>query len=303
MVLGSMVLLILGLWWNLADQWNDTRDVALSMARGALSRDVLYWRWNAHHQGVFTPLTPDNQPDPYMLNLPVRHVASDGSRSLVLVNPSQMNRRVQGKADPSLGLISRASSLSPLRPGNLPDDWERAALERIHLAQKAGGPEEVYEVVETGNHRELRLMRALKIEQSCLACHAAQGYHLGQVRGGLSVAVPLEPLLFMNQQQTKRTVVSHVALWLVGSLVMVLGAMALNRRINERDDAWAKLHTLTGLLPMCSSCKRIRDEEGRWHALESYIEKRSDAEVTHGLCPGCAHRLYPEHFKDGGDSA
>jgi PAS domain S-box-containing protein len=56
--------------------------------------------------------------------------------------------------------------------------------------------------------------------------------------------------------------------------------------------------TLSGWLPICASCKRIRDAGGRWNVLESYIENHSHAHFTHGVCPECAHELYPEVFLD-----
>ena len=52
---------------------------------------------------------------------------------------------------------------------------------------------------------------------------------------------------------------------------------------------------LTGYLPICAACKMIRDDSGSWRQLESYIRQYSEAEFTHGICPECAHRLYPEH--------
>jgi len=72
------------------------------------------------------------------------------------------------------------------------------------------------------------------------------------------------------------------------------------RRLNaELQDTLAKIKTLSGLLPICSSCKNIRDDEGYWHQLEAYIRDHSEAEFSHGLCPECAKQLYPEIF--GGD--
>ena len=52
-----------------------------------------------------------------------------------------------------------------------------------------------------------------------------------------------------------------------------------------------------GILPICASCKKIRDDKGYWKQLESYISEHSEAEFSHGLCPDCAKRLYPEYFK------
>lgn len=56
----------------------------------------------------------------------------------------------------------------------------------------------------------------------------------------------------------------------------------------------AQVDTLQGLLPICANCKKIRDAEGCWHPLERYVEDHSQAEFTHGVCPHCARRLYPE---------
>jgi len=53
-----------------------------------------------------------------------------------------------------------------------------------------------------------------------------------------------------------------------------------------------EIQMLHGLLPICASCKKIRDEEGKWQHIEAYISKRSDAEFTHGICPECSHQLY-----------
>ena len=71
------------------------------------------------------------------------------------------------------------------------------------------------------------------------------------------------------------------------------------RRLNaELQDAPAKVKTLSGLLPICSSCKKIRDDEGYWNQLEAYIQEHSDVLFSHGFCPECAKKLYPEIFGD-----
>jgi len=66
------------------------------------------------------------------------------------------------------------------------------------------------------------------------------------------------------------------------------------RLIEELQAALAKVKQLSGLLPICASCKRIRDTAGAWQVLESYIHQHSEAVFTHGLCPECIQRLYPE---------
>ena len=70
------------------------------------------------------------------------------------------------------------------------------------------------------------------------------------------------------------------------------------RLIGELRDALGKVNSLTGLLPICSSCKKIREHGGRWTMLESFIESHSQAHFTHSFCPDCARSLYPEVFLD-----
>ena len=71
------------------------------------------------------------------------------------------------------------------------------------------------------------------------------------------------------------------------------------RRLNaELQDALAEIKALRGILPICSSCKKIRDDEGYWNQLEVYIQEHSEAVFSHGLCPECAKKLYPEIFGD-----
>lgn len=64
--------------------------------------------------------------------------------------------------------------------------------------------------------------------------------------------------------------------------------------IIELKDALRKVKTLSGLLPICASCKKIRDDQGYWNQIESYIQIRSDAEFSHSICPDCAKKLYPD---------
>lgn len=65
--------------------------------------------------------------------------------------------------------------------------------------------------------------------------------------------------------------------------------------INELRETLAKVKTLSGLLPICASCKKIRDDKGYWTRIEAYVSRHSNAEFSHGLCPDCADKLYKEY--------
>jgi PAS domain S-box-containing protein len=89
----------------------------------------------------------------------------------------------------------------------------------------------------------------------------------------------------------------------------IIGVSAIERNISARKqeeadrlkliyeltEALGKIKTLNGLLPICSSCKQIRDDKGYWQKVESYISEHTDVEFTHGICPDCLRKLYPEY--------
>ena len=67
------------------------------------------------------------------------------------------------------------------------------------------------------------------------------------------------------------------------------------RLIRKLQDALANIKTLSGLLPICFSCKQIRDDKGYWNQIDTYIRDHTDAEFTHGICPACMIKLYPDY--------
>ena len=84
--------------------------------------------------------------------------------------------------------------------------------------------------------------------------------------------------------------------------VGVLAAFGRKQRVEIRE-AHAALETaltqaLSGYIPICSGCKSVRDEEERWVAIESYLGRRTEASLSHGICPRCMVDLYPEYVDD-----
>ncbi len=69
-------------------------------------------------------------------------------------------------------------------------------------------------------------------------------------------------------------------------------------KVKELQEALAQIRTLSGIVPICSSCKRIRDDAGYWRQVEAYVSAHSDARFTHGICPECMAKLYPEYLTD-----
>ena len=82
----------------------------------------------------------------------------------------------------------------------------------------------------------------------------------------------------------------------VGARVVKLQE-ALANRVRELEEAMSRIKQLHGLLPICASCKKIRDDKGYWNQIELYIRDHSEAEFSHGICPGCVKELYPDIYE------
>jgi hypothetical protein len=158
-------------------------------ARTHFEKDVLYRLWNASAGGVYLPVSDKTPPNPYLSHLPERDLTTPSGRVLTLINPAYMTRQVHELAREKFQVRGHITSLNPIRPENFPDAWETAALQAF-----GKGTTEVSSVEKLDGQPFLRLMRPLVTEKSCLACHGKQGYKLGDIRGGISIAVPIGPL-------------------------------------------------------------------------------------------------------------
>jgi hypothetical protein len=68
--------------------------------------------------------------------------------------------------------------------------------------------------------------------------------------------------------------------------------------IDNLKTSLAKVRKLSGLFPICASCKKIRDDKGYWNQIEAYIRDHSEAEFSHCICPECTRKLYPEYYRE-----
>jgi hypothetical protein len=117
-------------------------------------------------------------------------------------------------------------------------------------------------------------------------------------RSLLSILGPAQESLFVP---TPASVIGFLESFLmpicvaIGLLSMLARKTQVEREktIGDLEAALAQVKTLSGLLPICMSCKKIRDEKGRWHEVEHYVRDHSEADFSHGICPECSARLYP----------
>jgi two-component system, NtrC family, sensor kinase len=109
--------------------------VAIEGARNMFRMVMLTRNWNASHGGVYVPVTPATQPNPY-LEHPRRDVTTTDGVAMTMVNPAYMTRLIAGMAASEGGVVFRLTSLPPIRPANMADDWERRSLEAFEQGEK-----------------------------------------------------------------------------------------------------------------------------------------------------------------------
>lgn len=83
---------------------------------------------------------------------------------------------------------------------------------------------------------------------------------------------------------------------------LVASKTNLEENLKRLEEATRNIKILSGLIPICASCKKIRDDDGYWHQIEQYINEHSDAVFSHGLCPACAKKMYPDLKLDEKDN-
>ncbi len=236
-------------------------EVARTYARAAHEKDVVYRRWNALIGGVYVPVSEKIKPNPY-LKVPEREVTTPSGRVLTLVNPAYMTRQVHEIAAEQGGARAKITSLRPMNPVNTPDAWERAALEAFE-----NGKLEVSSIELIDDQPYVRLIRPLFVEKDCLKCHGDQGYRLGQVRGGISVSVPISGLLGEHLAETATVLFGFGVLWLLGSLGIACADRSLLRRIAEREQGMERLQRseerFRRLFEQSNDAILVADGEGR----------------------------------------
>ncbi len=229
------VIVAASLIWNFGRQKQATLEVARAEARVAHEKDVIYRRWNAGHGGVYVPQSDRTPPNKY-LGVPNREITGPDGTTFTLVNPAYMTRQVHEMTEGHLGVRGHITSLNPIRPENAPDPWEAEALRSFERGEK-----EISSLQPLDGEEYMRLMRPLVTEAGCLECHRAQGYEVGDIRGGMSVSVPMAPLRVIAQGQMFASAAGHGLLWVLGGGGVILGARRIEQRVSERNRAEGEL--------------------------------------------------------------
>ena len=219
--------------------------IELRETAAALVQQIILARiWNAGHGGVYAEVGERTRPNPY-LDDPERDIVSLAGKQYTKINPAYMTRQIAELSEERRGYRFRIISLKPLNPLNRPDPWEAGALRAFDL----GGGEQTT-IAGRGEERSFRLIAPLMTEQACLRCHARQGYRVGDVRGGISVTVPMRESDRAHAARSRAYLLATVGLWMVIVTFIVLASWFLSRKVTraiEREIELGKLKAIVEL--------------------------------------------------------
>ncbi len=173
--------------------------------------------WNAKHGGVYVPITETTQPNPY-LQVPNREIYIDSlGIALTKVNPAFMTRQIAELAKTNSKIQYHITSLMPIRPENKALEWERKSLESFE-----NQTDYTLELYQNDTIKEYRYMAPLFVKKGCMKCHEKQGYNVGDIRGGISIRTPAEPLLEAEYLQKRNINLFHFFSMIIGILSLFL---------------------------------------------------------------------------------
>jgi len=216
--------------WNIYFIKENNQKLILNKSESFFKQILTTRLWNSNHNGVYVLVTPENQPNEYLIDSLRDIVAKDGMQ-LTKINPAYMTRQISETNEKDCDVQFHITSLNPIRPANKADEWETQALKSFKK-----GTKETLELANNNISQQYRYMAPLVTQQSCLKCHAVQGYKVGDIRGGISISFPANLYLTLIKKSIASMILIHLIFFCIG----VIGAILFYKRLSS---AYLKIET------------------------------------------------------------
>ncbi|MGE4317539.1 MAG: histidine kinase dimerization/phosphoacceptor domain -containing protein [Deferribacterales bacterium] len=218
------------LWWTVHTVERHIKTTALAQSRIALAKDRMYRVWISHLGGFYTP-SDKVAPNPHLSHVPDRDITDSKGRKFTLVNPAYMTRLVYEFSKDSNIVQTHLVSNRLLNPINAPENWEINALNKILEGEK-----EVYSFSRSDGRNLFRYMVPFITEQSCLKCHARQGYKPGDIRGGISIVTDIDDIISGERNVQMTAVAGYSVLWVLVILLIRIAYTGISRMLTRIEN-------------------------------------------------------------------
>jgi diguanylate cyclase (GGDEF)-like protein len=253
---------ILGVFFGFNSRANFLIKEQLLKQAKAYSKEVTLLRgWIADHGGVYVKKRPGINENPYLKGIKgvKTKIVDEDQEIYILKNPAMATREISEMALEERIFSFHITSLKPINPKNSPDAFETEALKDFEASKTS----EAYQLETKGDESVFRYIIPLPVKKSCLKCHEAQGYKVGDIRGGISVSIPASDII--AQIRTSKIYIVVFALSVLIALTLIILFIS-NQLISELRSAEIRLYEmatrdfLTGLLNRREGLRRFREE-------------------------------------------
>ena len=266
LILAWSVIVGVSLYRNIDQEQQQALLLATEAARANFNKDQAYRLWASSHGGVYVYPNERTPPSPYMAHLPKRDITTTDGKMLTLMNPAYMLRQMMEDYDKLYGVKGKITGRIVLNPINTADEWELMALDKLEM-----GAKEVVEETVIEDKHYLRLMRPMVMRDSCIKCHGHLGFKVGDLRGGVDVAVPMAPYISAMEEKLKTVFASHGSVW----LMVTLGMLAVSRRSwirnNERMQLIEELEMSDEVFRSVTNALLITDKDSKILRVNSFF--------------------------------
>lgn len=202
-------------------------ELAKNTAKTALNKDLATRIWTISHGGVYVPIDDKTPSSPWLSHIRERDIKTPSGESLTLMNSSYVLRQMMESYGTLYGEKTRISSMKPLNPANKTNPWEEKALRYL---QENPSKSDFYELQTKEDGEHINMMIPMFVEKSCLKCHNPSENKIGDIRGGISISVPLKAFIEMTHQSLMNTYLWLALIWLLVSIGIVAASKAMERK-------------------------------------------------------------------------
>ncbi len=265
-------LVLISAIWNIDNVDDQAVKLATDEARANWNKDQTLRRWATRHGGVYVRPDERTPPNPYLEHLPNRDVFTTDGMKLTLMNPAYIMNQIATEFEILYGIKSKITGQVLLNPKNKADPWELAALKQFDQ-----GIAEVFEQANIDGQPFIRLMRPMIMTKGCVMCHGHLGFKVGDIRGGVSIAIPLTPFLDAAAEINASLLSFHGLVWLMGMLTIGFIVRLSQKHDRERTKAHQALldsqETMRALADHIPEFISLKDTKGRYLFVNKCFEK------------------------------
>jgi len=205
------------LYWNITNLNQEKINLATAEAKSFWNKDAALRRWASRHGGVYVKPDSRTPPNPFLAHLPHRDVTTTDGTKLTLMNGAYIMSQIAEQFEKTYGIKGSLTGKVQINSANKPDEWE---LEALTLFEN--GTTEVVEETMIQGQPFLRFMKPMFMTEGCVKCHGFLGFKDGDLRGGVSVSIPLSPYFSAAAKTAQGMWVTHSVIWLLALFSIIL---------------------------------------------------------------------------------